>query len=70
MAHVHALALVDRAPGSRTNVTVGPVLLVGPDVTLEAGVVLESHVRVEGHTTLGRNVRVHAGAVLGGPPQT
>jgi UDP-N-acetylglucosamine acyltransferase len=69
MASVHALALVDPAARLADDVTVGPFCWVGPGVTLEAGVVLESHVRVEGHTTLGRNVRVHAGAVLGGPPQ-
>src|SRR5262249_25889059 len=69
VATIHPLSLVD--PGARVadDVTIGPFCWVGPDVTLESGVVLESHVRVEGHTTLGRGVRVHAGAVLGGPPQ-
>jgi UDP-N-acetylglucosamine acyltransferase len=69
VANIHPLALVD--PGARVaeDATIGPFCWVGPHVTLEPGVVLESHVRVEGHTTLGRNVRVHAGAVLGGPPQ-
>lgn len=69
MARVHPLALVD--PGARLadDVVVGPFCWVGPDVTLETGVTLDSHVRIEGHTTLGRGVRVHAGAVLGGPPQ-
>jgi len=69
MARVHALAVVD--PGARLaeDVEVGPFCWVGPGATLEAGVVLDSNVRVEGHTTLGRGVKVHAGAVLGGPPQ-
>ncbi len=66
---IHSLSLVDPRARVADDVTVGPFCWVGPDVTLDAGVVLESHVRVEGHTTLGRNVRVHAGAVLGGPPQ-
>jgi UDP-N-acetylglucosamine acyltransferase len=69
MASVHPLAVVD--PGARLagDVVVGPFCWVGPEVTLEEGVVLDSHVRVEGRTTLGRGVRVHAGAVLGGAPQ-
>lgn len=69
MASVHPLAVVDPAARLADDVTVGPFCWVGPDVTLESGVVLDSHVRVVGHTTLGRGVRVHAGAVLGGPPQ-
>lgn len=59
------------APGAKiaSDVVIGPFCWIGPDVTLESGVVLDSHVRVEGHTTLGAGVHVHAGAVLGGPPQ-
>jgi UDP-N-acetylglucosamine acyltransferase len=69
MARVHPLALVDPKAALAEDVEIGPFCLVGPDAVLEAGVVLESHVRIEGHTTLGKGVRVHAGAVLGGPPQ-
>jgi len=66
---VHPSAVVD--PGARVaaGVRIGPFCWVGPEVTLEEGVVLDSHVRVEGKTRLGRGVHVHAGAVLGGPPQ-
>ena len=69
MPSVDSLSYV--APGARiaADVVVGPFCWIGPDVTLEAGVVLDSHVRIEGHTTLGAGVHVHAGAVLGGPPQ-
>lgn len=66
---VHPLSIVDPAARLAPDVVVGPFCWVGPHVTLETGVVLDSHVRVEGHTTLGPRVRVHAGAVLGGPPQ-
>lgn len=69
MANVHALSVVDPKANLAHDVTVGPFCWVGPDVTLEAGVVLDSNVRIEGHTTLGPRVHVHAGAVLGGPPQ-
>jgi UDP-N-acetylglucosamine acyltransferase len=69
MATVHPLAVVDPKAKLAATVQVGPFCVVGPDVTLEDGVVLDSNVRVEGHTTLGAGVHVHAGAVLGGPPQ-
>src|SRR5262249_25416802 len=66
---VHPSAIVD--PGARVapGVRIGPFSWVGPEVTLEEGVVLDSHVRIDGKTRLGRGVHVHAGAVLGGPPQ-
>jgi UDP-N-acetylglucosamine acyltransferase len=66
---IHPLSIVDPQARIADDVTIGPFCWVGPHVTLETGVVLDSHVRIEGHTTLGRGVRVHAGAVLGGPPQ-
>lgn len=69
MPTVHALSVVDPKARLADDVTIGPFCWVGPHAVLEAGVVLDSHVRVDGHTTLGRGVRVHAGAVLGGPPQ-
>ena len=69
MPTVDSLSYV--APGAKVanDVVIGPFCWIGPNVTLEPGVVLDSHVRVEGHTTLGPGVHVHAGAVLGGPPQ-
>jgi UDP-N-acetylglucosamine acyltransferase len=69
MASIHPSSVVDPRARIASGAAIGPFCLIGPDVTLEDGVVLDSHVRVEGHTTLGRDVRVHAGAVLGGPPQ-
>jgi UDP-N-acetylglucosamine acyltransferase len=69
MANVHALSIVDPRARLAEDVTIGPFCWVGPDVELGPGVVLDSHVRIEGRTTLGPRVRVHAGAVLGGPPQ-
>ena len=68
-AAIHPSAVVD--PGARlgADVRVGPFCWVGPEAALGDGVVLDSHVRVDGRTTLGRGVRVHHGAALGGPPQ-
>jgi UDP-N-acetylglucosamine acyltransferase len=69
MPAVDALSVVDPRARVADDVVIGPFCWIGPDVILESGVRLDSHVRVEGHTTLGKGVRVHAGAVLGGPPQ-
>jgi len=69
MPTVDSHSVVDPRARIADDVTIGPFCWIGPEVTLESGVVLDSHVRVEGHTTLGRGVHVHAGAVLGGPPQ-
>ena len=69
MADVHPLAVVDPKARLGEGVRIGPFCWVGPDVTLGAGTELLSHVRIDGPTTLGERVRVHAGAVLGGPPQ-
>lgn len=66
---VHATSIVDPRARIAPGVTIGPFCLIGPEVTLEAGVILDSHVKIQGNTTLGRGVRVHAGAVLGGAPQ-
>jgi UDP-N-acetylglucosamine acyltransferase len=66
---VHPTAIVDPGAKIAPGVRIGPFSWVGPGVTLEEGVVLDSHVRLEGTTRLGRGVHVHAGAVLGGPPQ-
>lgn len=66
---VHPTSCIDSGALVAPGVRVGPFCWVGPDVTLEEGVVLDSHVRVEGHTVLRRGVHVHAGSVLGGPPQ-
>ena len=66
---LHPTACVDPRATVEPGARVGPFCWVGPEVTLDPGVVLDSHVRVEGRTHLRRGVRVHAGAVLGGPPQ-
>ncbi len=65
----HPTSFVDPRSRVAPGVRIGPFSYVGPEAVLEDGVVLDSHVRVEGRTRLCRGVRVHAGAILGGPPQ-
>jgi len=69
MPTVDSLSHVDPRARVGEGAVIGPFCWVGPHVVIEPGVVLDSHVRIEGHTTIGEGAHVHAGAVLGGPPQ-
>jgi UDP-N-acetylglucosamine acyltransferase len=69
MLDIHQTAVVDRRARLDDDVVIGPYAIIGPDVTIGAGTHIGPHVVIEGRTTLGRENRVHAGAVLGGPPQ-
>lgn len=69
MNSIHATAIVDKNARIAEGVQIGPFSIVGPDVTLGEGCVIHNHVTLAGATTLGRNVHVHPGAVVGGPPQ-
>lgn len=66
---VSPLAVVDPRAELGERVTVGPFCLIGPDVVIGDGTRLASHVTIQGHVRLGRDNEVHAGAVIGGPPQ-
>jgi UDP-N-acetylglucosamine acyltransferase len=69
MASIHPTALVDKKAQLADDVSVGPFSVLGPDVVLGPGCAVHNHVTITGATTLGRNVQVHSGAVLGGLPQ-
>lgn len=66
---VHPAAFVD--PGARLGegVVVGPGAVIGPHVTIGAGTSVGSHALLTGWLTVGRECRIHHGAVLGSPPQ-
>jgi UDP-N-acetylglucosamine acyltransferase len=68
-AKIAASAVVAPGASIAARCHVGPFCTLGPDVVLEEGVELASHVVIEGATRLGREVRVHAFAAIGGPPQ-
>lgn len=69
VAMIHPAAFVDERARLGEGVTVGPGAVIGPDVTIGEGTAIGSHALVTGHTTLGRECRIHHGAVLGSPPQ-
>lgn len=66
---VHATAVV--APGAAlgAGVRIGAYSVVADHVTIGPGTWVGPHVVIEAWTTLGRDCRVFAGAVLGGTPQ-
>ena len=68
-ADIHPTALVAEGAEIAEGVTIGPFCVIGPLAKIGEGTTLSSHVVIEARTELGRNNRVHAFAVLGGPPQ-
>jgi UDP-N-acetylglucosamine acyltransferase len=69
-ARIHPLAIVEDGAVIGAGVTIGPFCHVGPKVIIGDGGVLDSHAIVLGRTTIGRNVRIHSMAVIGGEPQS
>jgi UDP-N-acetylglucosamine acyltransferase len=67
--NIHLTAIIDPSAEIGPNVTIGPYSIVGKNVSIGEGTVLAPHVVVDAFTTIGRECRIHSGAVLGGPPQ-
>ena len=66
---IHPTAIIDAHAQLAADVRLGPYCVVGPEVVLGPGCILENHVTLTGRTTLGGNVHVFPGAVIGGVPQ-
>jgi UDP-N-acetylglucosamine acyltransferase len=66
---VHATAIADTTVELAEGVEIGPYCVIGPNVRIGEGTQLGAHVVIERDTVLGRDCRVHPGAVLGGDPQ-
>jgi len=69
MNPIHTTAIIDKNARIADGVQIGPYTIVGPDVTLGEGCIIHNHVTLTGATTLGKNVHVFPGAVVGGQPQ-
>jgi UDP-N-acetylglucosamine acyltransferase len=69
MSGIHETALVD--PGARidADVDIGPFTVIERDVEVGGGSRIAAHAVLKNGLRLGRRVRVHEGAVLGGDPQ-
>jgi len=66
---IHPTAVVDPDAELGARVRIGPYSVIGPQVRIGDGTCIGPHVMIEPHTELGRDCRVSACAVLGGPPQ-
>ena len=69
MKRIHPTAIVDPQAQVGENVEIGPYAVIGPDVRIGDGTVVLAHAVIEGITILGKECKVHQGAILGGPPQ-
>ena len=66
---IHPTALVSPKAQLAGNVTVGPFTIIEDDVHIADGTTISSNVILASGTRLGRECRVHHGAVLGTAPQ-
>jgi UDP-N-acetylglucosamine acyltransferase len=66
---IHPSALIDESAEIGDGAQIGPYAVIGPNVRVGEGSHIAAHVVIERDTTLGRDCRVHSGAVLGGDPQ-
>jgi len=66
---IHPAAFVDEAAQLGTGVEIGPGAVIGPHVRIGDGTTVGSHALVTGWTRVGRDCRIHHGAVVGSAPQ-
>ncbi len=66
---IHPSAVVEEGAVLGDGVCVGPFCYVEGTAVLGEGTELVSHVAVLGHSTIGRECRLHPGAVVGDLPQ-
>lgn len=67
--NIHPTAIIGPGAALGRDITIGPYAVIENDVRIGDGCVIGPHVTILAHTTLGRQCRVHAGAVLGDLPQ-
>jgi UDP-N-acetylglucosamine acyltransferase len=69
MSEIHEAAIVHPEARIDSDVAIGPFAIVERDVAIGAGSRIAAHAVLKNGVRLGRRVRVHEGAVLGGDPQ-
>jgi UDP-N-acetylglucosamine acyltransferase len=69
MRNIHPTAIIDPQAQLADSVSVGPYTVIGPDVVVGEGCVIHNHVTLTGCTTLGKQIQVFPGAVVGSVPQ-
>jgi len=66
---IHPTAIIHPKAELHETASVGPYAVIEGGVTVGAGCEIGPHVHVTGETTLGKNNRIHTGAVIGDAPQ-
>jgi UDP-N-acetylglucosamine acyltransferase len=66
---VHSTAIVDPSAELGDDVEIGAFAIVGPNCSIGEGSVVSPRASLERNVTLGVNVRIGVGTVLGGDPQ-
>ena len=66
---IHITAMVDSSAEIADDVTIGPYVVVEPDVVISRGCRIMTGAIIRRYTILGENNIVHPYAVLGGEPQ-
>ncbi len=69
MSSIHPTAVLDSTARLHESVAVGPHTVVEPGVRIGAGCRIGPNCHLQSGTTMGEDNIVHAGCVLGGPPQ-
>ena len=67
--HIHPTAIIEKGAVIGENVTIGPFGYIDQDVFVGDNCIIGPRVTILRYTTLGKNCRVHCGAVLGDLPQ-
>ncbi|MDC0050278.1 acyl-ACP--UDP-N-acetylglucosamine O-acyltransferase [Verrucomicrobia bacterium] len=66
---IHPTAIIHLKAELHETASIGPYAVIGAGVTVGAGCEIGPHVHLTGETTIGKNNRIHTGAVIGDAPQ-
>ena len=66
---IHPTAIIHPKAELHETASIGPYAVIEAGVTVGAGCEIGPHVHLTGETTLGKNNRLHTGAVIGDAPQ-
>jgi UDP-N-acetylglucosamine acyltransferase len=67
--NIHPTAIVDPKAELAEDVSIGPYCIVNGDVKIDEKTQIGPHVLIDSGTIIGKNCKIHKGAILGTPPQ-
>lgn len=66
---IHPAAVISPRAELASDVEVGPYVVIADDVMVESGTKIYAHACLEAGARIGKNCRIHQGAVIAGQPQ-